>query len=60
MYSGQLILNLSAHTVFSNGYNQTIVMNRNCEIAILDHNKKQKIRYKVPYGAELLVKDNIS
>ena len=34
MYSGQLILNLSAHAVFSNGYNQTIVMNHMASLHI--------------------------
>ena len=32
-------------------------MSRNCEIVLVDNNKIERARYRVPYGAKLFVKD---
>ena len=34
-----------------------IVMSRNCEIVLIDANKRERARHRVPYGAELFVKE---
>lgn len=36
---------------------KTIVMSRNCEIALLDEKGREKARYRIPYGAILLSND---
>ncbi|MFO1130056.1 MAG: DNA-directed RNA polymerase subunit beta' [Rickettsiales bacterium] len=43
---------------FVNSKGQNIVMSRACEIAILDKYNIEKYKYKIPYGATLLIKDN--
>ena len=35
----------------------SIVLSRNFEISLLDANKREKARHKVPYGAKLMVED---
>lgn len=44
--------------VVKNSQNIPIVMSRNCEILLLDDKDSEKARYRVPYGARLMVKDN--
>ncbi|WP_160121179.1 DNA-directed RNA polymerase subunit beta' [Rhodovarius lipocyclicus] len=34
-----------------------VVMSRNCEIALIDSNGRERARFRVPYGAKMLVKD---
>ncbi|MCH9018850.1 MAG: DNA-directed RNA polymerase subunit beta' [Proteobacteria bacterium] len=34
-----------------------VVMGRNCEVVLIDENDRERARYKVPYGARLLVDD---
>ena len=34
-----------------------IIMSRNCEIVLIDANKRERARHRVPYGAKLFVKD---
>ena len=34
-----------------------IVMSRNCEIVLIDANKRERARHRVPYGAKLFVKE---
>ena len=38
-----------------NSSGNSIVMSRNCEVALLDHNNRERARHRVPYGAKLLV-----
>ncbi|CAA7624422.1 DNA-directed RNA polymerase subunit beta' [Magnetospirillum sp. SS-4] len=38
-----------------NSSGHSIVMSRNCEVALLDHNMRERARHRVPYGAKLLV-----
>ncbi|OAN50564.1 DNA-directed RNA polymerase subunit beta' [Paramagnetospirillum marisnigri] len=38
-----------------NSSGASIVMSRNCEVALLDHNNRERARHRVPYGAKLLV-----
>ncbi len=44
-------------SVVINSEKITIVMSRNCEIVLVDNNKIERARYRVPYGAKLFVKD---
>ncbi|BCI68532.1 DNA-directed RNA polymerase subunit beta' [Acetobacter aceti] len=43
--------------VVQNSQNVPIVMARNCEIILADENGTERARYRVPYGARLLVED---
>ncbi|MGD9638232.1 MAG: DNA-directed RNA polymerase subunit beta' [Alphaproteobacteria bacterium] len=45
--------------VIKNSQGIAIVMSRNCEVAIIDSNKREKARYRIPYGARILIKDKI-
>ncbi|CAL7963721.1 RNA polymerase subunit beta' [Alphaproteobacteria bacterium] len=38
--------------------NRKIVMSRNCEALVVDENGIEKARYKLPYGARLLINDD--
>jgi DNA-directed RNA polymerase subunit beta' len=40
--------------------NRKIVMSRSCEILLIDDKGQEKARFKVPYGARILVDDNDS
>jgi len=44
--------------VVQNSQNVTIVMSRNCEILLTDEKGAERARYRVPYGARLLVEEN--
>ncbi len=41
----------------TNSSGQIIVMSRNAEIIVVDTNKRERARHRVPYGATLLVKN---
>ncbi len=41
-------------TIVTNSSGHPIVMSRNCEIAIIDSGKRERARFRVPYGARLL------
>ncbi|MBF0392408.1 MAG: DNA-directed RNA polymerase subunit beta' [Alphaproteobacteria bacterium] len=43
--------------VVTNSAGQTVIMSRNCEIALTDDNGREKARHRVPYGAKLLTDD---
>jgi len=43
--------------VVQNSQNVPIVMSRNCEILLTDDRGTERARYRVPYGARLLVED---
>jgi DNA-directed RNA polymerase subunit beta' len=47
---------LNGNVVVNSDKNR-IVMSRNCELLILDEKKQEKAKYKIPYGARLLVTD---
>jgi DNA-directed RNA polymerase subunit beta' len=44
-------------SVVTNSAGAPIVMSRNCEVALVDANGRERVRFRVPYGAKLLVKD---
>ncbi|MDG6093928.1 DNA-directed RNA polymerase subunit beta' [Acetobacter sp. AN02] len=46
--------------VVQNSQNVPVVMSRNCEIVLLDENDVERAKYRVPYGARLLVDDGQS
>ncbi|MDX2294889.1 hypothetical protein R6G00_22225, partial [Streptomyces roseofulvus] len=41
--------------VVSNSPGVPVVMSRNCEIVLLDDRERERARFRVPYGARLLV-----
>ncbi len=41
--------------VVTNSSGAVVVMSRNCEIALIDDNGRERARYRIPYGAKLLV-----
>ena len=45
--------------VVMNSQGVPVVMSRNCEILLLDNAKKERARYRVPYGARLLIDDGM-
>jgi len=57
-YAGIMKLVHKNLVVDSSGKN--ILMSRNCEAVILDINNIERARYKVPYGARLLIEDGES
>ncbi|MBB5372813.1 DNA-directed RNA polymerase subunit beta' [Acidocella aromatica] len=44
--------------VVTNSQGVPVVMSRNCEIIITDSAKRERARFRVPYGARLLVDEN--
>lgn len=44
--------------VVANSQGVPIVMSRNCEIVLTDANGRERARYRVPYGAKLLVTED--
>lgn len=51
------VIKIYNNNTLTNSKGQNIVMNRSCEIAIIDKYNTEKYRHKVPYGASLLVLD---
>ncbi|MGH7210308.1 MAG: DNA-directed RNA polymerase subunit beta', partial [Acetobacteraceae bacterium] len=43
--------------VVMNGQGTPVVMSRNCEILLVDDKQRERARFRVPYGARLLVDD---
>ena len=43
--------------VVMNSQGMPVVMSRNCEIILVDDKQRERARYRVPYGARLLVDD---
>jgi DNA-directed RNA polymerase subunit beta' len=43
--------------VVINSQGTPVVMGRNCEVVLLDDQKRERARHRVPYGAKLLVDD---
>ncbi len=40
-----------------NSQGAPIVMSRNCEVALVDANGRERVRFRVPYGAKILVEE---
>lgn len=49
---------LSNKNIVSDSGGRLVVMSRTCEIILRDENNRERARYKVPYGARLLAKEN--
>ncbi len=50
------LLNLALVT---NSAGAPIVMSRNCEVALIDVNGRERARFRVPYGAKMLVTEGV-
>ena len=48
---------INNRVVVINSSNAAVVMSRNCEIVLVDPNGRERARFRVPYGARLLVDD---
>ncbi|MGE5477044.1 MAG: DNA-directed RNA polymerase subunit beta', partial [Bacteroidales bacterium] len=55
--TGDLTVQVLNKNVVVNSSGAKIVMSRNCEIALLDVNGRERARHRVPYGARLLVEE---
>ncbi|MGE3713837.1 MAG: DNA-directed RNA polymerase subunit beta' [Alphaproteobacteria bacterium] len=51
-------LHLSNKNIVTDSGGRNVVMSRTCEIILRDDNKRERARFKVPYGARLLAKEN--
>ncbi|MBE1236304.1 DNA-directed RNA polymerase subunit beta' [Phaeovibrio sulfidiphilus] len=49
------VIRIRNRSVVTNSKGVMIVMSRNCEVAITDDAGREKARYRVPYGARLMV-----
>ncbi|HLO76612.1 MAG TPA: DNA-directed RNA polymerase subunit beta' [Magnetospirillum sp.] len=57
--TGDLTVQILNKNVVVNSSGAKIVMSRNCEIALLDVNGRERARHRVPYGAKLLVEEGV-
>ena len=51
-------LTLSNRNIVTDSKGRAVVMSRTCEIVLRDENGRERARFKVPYGARLLAKEN--
>ena len=51
-------LTLSNKNIVADSKDRLVVMSRTCEIVLRDDNNRERARFKVPYGARLLAKEN--
>ncbi len=51
-------LTLSNKNIVTDSKSRLVVMSRTCEIVLRDENNRERARFKVPYGARLLAKEN--
>ncbi len=51
-------LTLSNKNIVTDSKGRSVVMSRTCEIVLRDENNRERARFKVPYGARLLAKEN--
>mgnify|MGYP001062710789 CR=1 FL=1 len=51
-------LKLINRNVVIDSQGKMIVMSRNCELLLIDDNKNEKARFKIPYGSKLYFDDN--
>jgi DNA-directed RNA polymerase subunit beta' len=49
------IVNVRNRNVVQNSMNVPVVMSRNCEIVLTDDRQRERARFRVPYGARLLI-----
>jgi len=49
------VVTVKNRTVVLNGQGVPVVMSRNCEIVLVDDKQRERARFRVPYGARLLV-----
>ena len=49
---------LSNKNIVADSKDRLVVMSRTCEIVLRDENNRERARFKVPYGARLLAKEN--
>jgi DNA-directed RNA polymerase subunit beta' len=52
-------LSIKNRNVVINGQGFPIIMGRNCELVVLDDQKRERARHRVPYGTKLLVDDGV-
>jgi DNA-directed RNA polymerase subunit beta' len=52
------VVTLKNRIVVFNSQGVPVVMSRNCEIILSDDKQRERARFRVPYGARLLVDDN--
>ncbi|QNT77331.1 DNA-directed RNA polymerase subunit beta' [Entomobacter blattae] len=51
------VIEIRNRNIVHNSQNVPIIMSRNCEILLKDEQGTERARYRVPYGARLLVED---
>jgi DNA-directed RNA polymerase subunit beta' len=51
------VVSVRNRNVVMNSQNVPVVMSRNCELILADANGRERARFRVPYGARLLVDD---
>ena len=51
-------LTLSNKNIVTDSKGRLVVMSRTCEIVLRDENNRERARFKVPYGARLLAKED--
>ena len=51
------IMQVKNKNVVANSEGRSIVMNRNCEIVLVDADGREKARHRIPYGAKLLANE---
>jgi len=51
-------LTLSNRNIVTDSNGRLVVMSRTCELVLRDENGRERARFKVPYGARLLAKEN--
>jgi len=54
------VVKFTHYNTVVNSQQHRIVMSRNCEAVVLDDQSLEKGRYKIPYGAKLLVDDGVA
>ncbi|MBY0336126.1 MAG: DNA-directed RNA polymerase subunit beta' [Acetobacteraceae bacterium] len=47
-------------SLITNSTGAPIVMSRNCEATLVDANGRERARFRIPYGAKLLVEDGVA
>ncbi len=51
------VVKILNYTPVLNSENMAIVLTRNCEVALIDANGREKARHRIPYGSHLKVED---
>jgi DNA-directed RNA polymerase subunit beta' len=53
------VLSIKNRNVVVNSQGFPVIMGRNCELVLLDDQKRERARHRVPYGTKLIVDDGI-